>query len=83
MRIVFLLISILIISGCTNEEKTISLLESEGYQNIETTGFRLLGCIYEDDFNRTGFIAEKDGKRVSGAVCYNPYSFRSPTISLD
>lgn len=83
MRVVVLLALALIISGCTNEEKTISILEMDGYQNIQTAGFRFLGCWNEYDFYRTGFVAEKNGKQVSGVVCYNPYSFIGPSVNLD
>lgn len=59
----------ILLAGCTAPDKTVSLLESSGYTNIETTGYRVFGCS-EDDFFHTGFVAKgSNGRKVTGVVC--------------
>lgn len=54
--------------GCTQPDNSIAILEREGYQNIEITGYDWFGCS-EDDVFRTGFTATKNDRPVKGVVC--------------
>ena len=55
--------------GCTRPPNDVqSILEGQGYSNIELTGYAFFACS-DDDFFHDGFTATKDGKPVSGVVC--------------
>lgn len=54
--------------GCSQPDKTVSILEAQGFTNVKTQGFSIFGCGQDDNFS-TKFTAEKDGKTVSGVVC--------------
>ena len=59
---------IIALTGCSQPEKTVTILESQGFTNVKTHGFSVFGCGKDDNFS-TKFTAEKDGKTVSGVVC--------------
>lgn len=66
---IFLITLCLFLQGCTQEEKTTTLLKQQGYKNIYITGYMAFNCS-KDDFYRTGFTATApNGERVSGVVC--------------
>ncbi len=69
MKIIVLLISILTVIGCTDESGTIHALQSQGFTNVQTTGYEPFACGQDDNFS-TGFVATNPaGNRVSGVVC--------------
>lgn len=68
-RTLITLAACLIFASCTNEDKTVRILEAEGYTNIEITGYRAFMC-GENDTYSTGFKAtNKNGNNVTGVVC--------------
>lgn len=64
----FLFIFVLVLVGCTNIDQTERVLVSQGYTDIQITGYRVFGCSEDDDFS-TGFTAKMNNKTVSGVVC--------------
>ncbi|ABX11030.1 gp39.1 hypothetical protein [Escherichia phage JS98] len=68
--------------GCTDADNATRVLDANGYEQIQITGYNLFGCS-EDDFQRTGFIAVgPTGKRVEGTVCSGLF-FKKSTIRFD
>ena len=81
-RLIFALLMLSIVAGCTNKDKTRQLLESHGMTNIEVGGYALWGCS-EDDEVRTKFRATTaTGQEVSGVVC-SGILFKGATIRYD
>lgn len=76
-----LLTTVLFISGCIDAQNTKRVLEDDGYKSIGITGYKYFACS-GDDFYHTGFIANKNGKRISGTVCRGLF-FKGNTIRLD
>lgn len=63
------LIGVLLLTGCTNESKTVQTLQSAGFTDIQTTGYAFFECGDDDDFH-TGFHAKNPtGQYVTGTVC--------------
>ena len=55
--------------GCTDPDKARSVLSSNGYKNIEITGYSYFACS-KDDTYQTGFTAiSPSGQRITGTVC--------------
>lgn len=55
--------------SCADEEAARSTLESQGFTDIETTGYSAFEC-GKDDATATGFTARNaQGMTVSGVVC--------------
>jgi len=79
---VFVVWLLLILSGsCCKPKQAKALLESQGFTNVETTGYRWMTCSEDDAFS-DGFIATSvTGKRVSGTVCRG--FLKSYTIRFD
>lgn len=70
---------LILLTSCTNPEKATALLETQGYEDIQITGFKFFGCS-EDDLSRTGFIATgMNGQQVEGVVC-SGWFFKGATI---
>lgn len=68
--------------GVTDEDKSKRVLESNGYSDVEFTGYDWFAC-GEGDWYRTGFIATSPAdKRVSGAVCCGLF-LKSCTIRFE
>jgi len=58
----------IILSGCTNSDKTRQVLEASGYTDITITGYEFITCS-KDDTSCTGFEAKSpSGRWVKGAV---------------
>lgn len=77
----FLLFSMMALSAtaCSNSNDAHKALESQGFTDIQTTGYSFLAC-GEDDFYSTGFVATNpQGKRVNGTVC-SGLLFKNSTI---
>lgn len=67
-----MLITILIILslvGCTSKDDANKALQSEGFTNIEITGYNFFTCTGDEMFH-TGFKATNaEGNMVTGTVC--------------
>lgn len=62
------IVAVLLMIACTNEEGAARTLRVQGYKNVQLTGYDVWGC-GEGDGTCTGFIAvASNGERVSGAV---------------
>ena len=79
MRYLMIILMIFLIS-CTRSESTKDLLEDQGYENVEITGYRFFQC-NDNELFRTGFKAENEqGNEITGTVCSG---FFSSTIRYD
>ena len=79
--VVCLIILSLFLSGCTDAPKATNLLKSQGYTQVEITGYSFLGC-GENDLWRTGFRAKSpNGNYTEGVVCEGV--FKGQTIRFD
>lgn len=64
-----MLLLMLLLVGCGNDEETVQALKKAGYTHIQSTGWRPFVCA-EDDTWSTGFVAiDASGHRVEGVVC--------------
>lgn len=78
MKTLFLILTLLFLTGCTDKEGATRALTYSGYTNISITGFSFTGCA-EDDIFHTRFIAQNPrGMFVNGIVCFAP--FKGATI---
>lgn len=74
MKKILFILSLLVLVGCSevdlnaSKPKFVEILEAEGYENIEQTGYDWLSCDEKDIF-RDGFKATKNGRNVKGVVC--------------
>ena len=58
-----------LVGGCSNDPATHRVLEAQGFTEITTQGWSLVGCA-EDDWSTTRFRAVSPlGKPVNGVVC--------------
>ena len=74
-----ILIALLCVSGCTNDDDAFRALNAEGYTNIQTGGYAFFACS-KDDFYHTSFTAKNaKGKTVEGVVCSGLF-FKGSTI---
>ncbi len=68
-KIVFVALSYLSISGCTDSDGAKRALIQSGYSDIKITGYNLFSCD-EKDFYSTGFKAKgPTGENSEGTVC--------------
>lgn len=82
MKTKILLLSILLLAGCTQPDKARELLDANGYKDIEITGYNWLSCSKDDTFH-TGFKATgPTGKKVEGTVCAG-WLFKGATIRFE
>lgn len=78
---IILIASSLLLLSCSAPDRTRSILEQDGYTNIEIKGYSIFACS-EDDVFKTAFEATNTaGNRVSGVVCCG--LFKSCTIRRD
>lgn len=68
LTIVFVLLTSVLLTSCTQPDKATEILVREGYQNIQIEGYAFFGC-GEDDTFKTRFSAEKNDQPVTGVVC--------------
>ena len=71
----------LFLISCTDEAGVKNYAEVEEWNSYQITGWKPLSCS-SDDFYSTGFVATKNGKKFSGAVCRGLF-FRSSTLRLN
>ena len=81
-KIVFIMIMVALVFGCTNDESARRVLEGAGYTKIKTTGYNFFACS-QDDLFHTGFEAiGPTGKFVKGTVCEG-FIFKNSTIRFE
>jgi len=67
------------INGCTDEDNAQRVLSNAGYSDITFTGWKPLSC-GEGDWFRTGFRAKNPvGNHTSGVICTGLF-FKESTI---
>ncbi|QPI13834.1 hypothetical protein MYO4S_00078 [Serratia phage 4S] len=78
-KIIAAVVMVFSLTACTDADNATRLLEANGFDNIEITGYDWFGCS-EDDFQHTGFKAQgPTGKEVKGTVCSGIW-FKNSTI---
>lgn len=80
MKKLFILAALLFVAGCTNADKAITILQDQGYKDIQITGYNFFACSKDDTFH-TGFTATSivTGRRVEGTVCEGLF-FKGATV---
>lgn len=69
------------LSGCTDAKNAERILTSQGYTDVQITGYDFFGCS-EDDFQHTGFKAKSvNGSDISGTVC-SGILFKNSTVRI-
>ncbi len=71
MKNIFVVFGILVVLmfGCTDKDGARSILQSQGYTDVQITGYEFTSC-GKDDSLHTGFSAKSPaGIQVTGAVC--------------
>ncbi|MEM9103952.1 MAG: hypothetical protein AAGB12_16710 [Pseudomonadota bacterium] len=56
-------------SACTDANRTMSVLEKNGFSEIEILGFRSAGCPSNFDFSTEFRAKDKNGDIQTGVVC--------------
>ncbi len=70
------------LTGCTDADNAVRVLDANGYEQIQITGYNWFGCS-KDDFQHTGFTAVgSTGKKVEGTVC-SGLLFKNSTIRFE
>ena len=70
------------LAGCTDADNAVRVLDANGYEQIQITGYNWFGCS-KDDFQHTGFTAVgPTGKKVEGTVC-SGLLFKNSTIRFE
>lgn len=81
MGLIAAILSISILSFCTDEAGAERILKANGFTEIQFTGYSWLSC--SDDTFSTGFIAKgPTGLPVKGAVCSGMF-FKNSTIRFE
>jgi len=70
LKLFFAVCILCVISGCTRGDDAKRILETQGFTEVKTTGYRAFAC-GEDYTFHTGFEAKAPvtGKKVTGTVC--------------
>ena len=68
-KLIGLFVALLMVSACTDDDRTLRVLREQGYTDIKVTGYAAFMCSDSDTFS-TGFTAKTaSGAPVRGAVC--------------
>lgn len=68
-KIILLIVSIILFSGCSDKEGVKTFLERQGYKYVTTDSGNIFSC-GKDDISATKFFAKNpNGYDVSGVVC--------------
>jgi hypothetical protein len=82
MKTIVILLTTLLLFGCTSGEDGLKMLDEAGYTDISLTGYNALACT-EDDYYHIGFTATNpQGKRVKGTVC-SGFAFKNASININ
>ena len=72
MKLTKIIASVAILVGlgaCTAQDKSMSVLKSQGYTDVQMTGYSFFSCDKNDTYS-DGFTAKSpNGSKVQGAVC--------------
>lgn len=81
-KLIFILLTLLMLSSCTKTNKTREVLKKAGYHPIKVGGYGFFDCS-EDDWFATRFTAYSPDSTevVKGCVCSG--LFKGNTIRLD
>ncbi|AKR15892.1 hypothetical protein AVU18_gp046 [Citrobacter phage IME-CF2] len=80
--ILLVVVCVFLQSSCTDEREAQRILEAQGYENIEFTGYSWFSCSEKDTY-ATGFKATGvNGKPIAGAVCSGMF-FKNSTIRFE
>lgn len=71
-KLLILLPLCLLLTSCDGSSSSIQILQSQGYQNVEITGFNLLACSQDDMFRYNFTASTPEGKNVRGVICSAP-----------
>lgn len=72
----------LALAACTNPETATRVLTSQGFTNVQITGYSFFACS-KDDFYHTGFTARSmTGTQVAGTVCEGLW-FKNSTVRFE
>lgn len=70
--LITIILCCLLLSACSGEVTSETILSDQGYTNIEMKGFNAFACS-QDDFYRYNFTATNpNGKQVKGVICSAP-----------
>jgi hypothetical protein len=73
--------TLLVLAGCSDPDVARRALDNQGFDHIQTEGYRWFGC-GKDDTYHTGFTATNGkGKTVTGVVCSG--WFKGATVRFD
>ncbi|MZY06142.1 hypothetical protein GUK58_08770 [Acinetobacter pittii] len=64
-----LLLITLLLSGCSSSNDAIKALKANGFTDIQTHGHAFFNCSKDDTFATKFTAKNKDGQKISGAVC--------------
>jgi major membrane immunogen (membrane-anchored lipoprotein) len=59
----------LLLTACTDEDKTRRTLEESGFTDITTGGYDFMACSDSDSFHTHFTATNAQGRRVKGTVC--------------
>lgn len=69
------IIVVLLLTGCTENDRATATLSKSGYKDINITGYDAFAC-GKDDWSSTKFIASNPlGQRVEGVVCCGAWKY--------
>lgn len=81
MKKIAIVLTMLVLSACSDANEARRALTAAGYSDIRTEGYAFFGCDEKDTFH-TKFTAKgPTGVKVSGVVCGG--WFKGNTIRLD
>jgi len=69
MKVVGVLLILVSINGCTDNQGTVEVLTANGYTKISTLGYGVFACSDTDIFATKFTAISPNGTRVSGTVC--------------
>lgn len=84
MKKTLLILGLMVLASCTDEDGSMRALRSAGYRNIQLGGHSFFGCSDDDGASNKFTAIGADGRMVTGQVCCGgPMSFKGCTIRLD
>jgi hypothetical protein len=58
-----------LVVGCTAQDKSKKVLESQGYTEVQMTGYSMFSCDENDSYSDEFTAKSPNGVKVQGAVC--------------
>ena len=84
MKKLFIIVIVLMTISCSSSsdfEKGKSQLETQGYIQVENTGYNFFCCDEKDTFSTRFKCKDKSGNTVKGCFCSSP--FKGVTIRFE